>query len=289
MGVGVFDGEVVVEGPEALITTHVYPLKLRLETLDGEPLEEGVATLKIGGAVVTSFVKAGEADLGYLPRGTYPLTINLSDEEVYSDNIMVGGVDSELVVRAGRPSVKVVDQNGKPLQAEVEIAGLAKSPVGPDGVVRFRQAPLRDYPYRVIYMGVEVVSGVLKPGQQADIVVRTATLTVRVFNELGSPLDAEIALSRAGRLLGRTLGPTTAFRDIPVGAYSLTVTYGPKQVSRQLNINGDDEVSVTVPVALSIGTIHLSLQELTIPVMLVVGAIVVAATLKLLPRVMRRG
>jgi hypothetical protein len=88
--------------------------------------------------------------------------------------------------------------------------------------------------------------------------------------------------------LGRVLESSTAFRDIPVGAYSLTVTYGPKQVSRQLNINGDDEVSITVPVALSIGTIHLSLQELTIPVMLVVGAIVVAATLKLLPRIMRR-
>jgi hypothetical protein len=89
--------------------------------------------------------------------------------------------------------------------------------------------------------------------------------------------------------LGRVLESSTAFRDIPVGAYSLTVTYGPKQVSRQLSVQGDDEVSVTVPVALSIGTIHLSLQELTIPVMLVVGAIVVTVTLKMLPRIIRRG
>jgi hypothetical protein len=289
MGVPVLDGAVSVEGPEAVVETAIYPLRLILKTVEGEPLEEGTATVKVGSKEVAAPVKGGVADAGHLPRGKYALKITLFSEEVYSGDIDVAGGNLSLAVKAGRPSVKVVDQNGKPLQAEVEVAGLAKSPVGPDGVARFRQAPLRDYPYRVSYMGVEVASGYLRPGQQAEVAVKTVTLTVKVFNELNAPMDVEVALGRAGKLIGRSTGSTAVFKEIPAGAYSLLATYGPKQVSKQLNLQADHELVVTMPVAFSIGPLHLSLQEVMLPAALVIGAIVVVVVLKLGSRFLRRG
>jgi hypothetical protein len=289
MGVPVLDRVVSVEGPEAVVETDIYPLRLTLKTVDGEPLEEGAAAVKVGSKEVAAPVKEGVADVGHLPRGSYSLKITLSGEEVYSGNIDVVGENPSLAVRAGRPSVKVVDQKGKPLQAEVEVAGLAKSSAGPDGVARFRQAPLRDYPYRVSYMGVEVASGTLRPGQQAEVVVKTVTLTVKVFNELNAPMDVEVTLSRAGRLIGRSTSSTAVFREIPAGAYSLVATYGPKQVSKQLNLQADHELVVTMPVAFSIGPIYLSLQEVMLPASLVIGAMAVVAVLRLVPRFLRRG
>jgi hypothetical protein len=289
IGVPVLDGAVSVEGPEAVVETAIHPLRLTLKTVEGEPLEEGTATVKVGSKEVAAPVKDGMADAGHLPQGRYALKITLSGEEVYSGDIDVSGGNYSVAVKAGRPSVKVVDQNGKPLQAEVEVAGLAKSPVGPDGVARFRQAPLRDYPYRVLYIGVEVTSGTLRPGQQAEVAVKTVTLTVKVFNELNAPMDVEVTLSRAGKLIGRSTGSTAVFREIPAGAYSLLATYGPKQVSKQLNLQGDQEVTVTMPVALNIGPIYLSLQEVMLPASLVIGAIAVVVVLRLVPRFLRRG
>ena len=288
MGVVVLDEEAVVEGPEVSLTTGIFPLRLVLKTVEGEPLEDGLATVKVGAREVASRVKDGEAELGYLPRGTYALSVSLADEEVYASEVDVSKSPVEVSVGAGRPYVKVSDQGGRPLQVEVEVAGVGRL-AATGGVARFGQVPLRDYPYRVIYMGVEVFSGTLRPGQPAEVAVRTASLTVRAVNELGSPLDAEISLSRAGKLIGRGLGPTTSFSDIPAGPYTLTVTYGPKQVSSQLRVESDRELTVTVPVALSLGPVHLSIQELSLPVMLVAVAAAVAVALKLIPSALRRG
>jgi hypothetical protein len=138
-------------------------------------------------------------------------------------------------------------------------------------------------------MGVEVASGYLRPGQQAEVAVKTVTLTVKVFNELNAPMDVEITLSRAGKLIGRSTGSTAVFKEIPAGAYSLVATYGPKQVSKQLNLQGDQELVVTMPVAFSIGPLHLSLQEVMLPAALVIGAIVVVVVLKLISRFMKGG
>jgi hypothetical protein len=102
-------------------------------------------------------------------------------------------------------------------------------------------------------------------------------------------MDVEVTLSRAGRLIGRSTGSTAAFREIPAGAYSLVATYGPKQVSKQLSLQANQEVVVTMPVALNIGPIYLSLQEVMLPASLVIGAIAVVVVLRLVPRFLRRG
>jgi len=117
--------------------------------------------------------------------------------------------------------------------------------------------------------------------------VRLVDVVVKVYDELGSPLNSEINLVRGGRLAGRSMGSEARFDRVPAGAYTLRVTYGPKQVEQTVRVDSEtNEFRVTMPVALTFLGGYLSLSDLytvvgpLIDVGVVIGSLMVFSKLR---------
>jgi len=117
--------------------------------------------------------------------------------------------------------------------------------------------------------------------------VRLVDVVVRVYDELGSPLNSEINLVRGGMLAGRSMGSEARFDRVPAGIYTLRVTYGPKQVEQTVRADGEiNEFRVTMPVAFTFLGGYLSLSDLytvvgpLVAVGVVVGSLMVFSKLR---------
>lgn len=287
MGAVVLNEELRVDGPEVALSAKVSRLAVNMLTVDGEPLVRGAATIELGGKTVSAEVVNGSASFGLLPHGVYRLSVLLDGEEIYSGQIDVNGSSHSLTVQAGRPVVYVLDQNGVPV-AQVGVETLAGAAVtGGDGRAILPQAPVKQIPYKLTYKGVPVAEGSLTPGKAQTVKLKLATLTVKVVGEMGQPLTSEVDLVRGGRPVARLVGAVLTFDRIPAGVYTLYVSYSTKQVQRQIDLQGDEEITVTVPVAFSIGGAHLSFSDIQLIATPAVAVAVAAAVALVVPRARR--
>jgi len=281
MGATVLDNVVNVSGPDTEVLTKIHRFKAVVETRDGEPLSSGKLLIEVAGNRVEAEVVNGTVSLSYLPEGTYPATVVYRDVEVFRESVEVRGSDTVLTVNVARPVLTVSDQAGRPIpNARVEVIGVGETATGADGSASLPQLPIRDYPFKVVYSGVEAYSGSLRPGSPANIQLTLVSLVVRAVNELGSPIEADIEVVRGGKLVGRVHGSEARFDSLPSGAYIVRASYGAKNAETQAMLDKPvNEVRVTVPIAFEIGA-PLSLSELqTIMAPLVAAAVIAAALL----------
>jgi hypothetical protein len=287
MSVNVLNEPLPAEGPEVSVEVGVRRFSVNMLTLDGEPLMGGSVTLEVGGRKVSANVADGAASFGMLPEGVYGAIVILGDEIVYNGSLYVNGSSYTVTVQAGRPVVYVLDQNGVPIE-QVGVESPAGSAVtGRDGKALLPQAPVKQVPYRLTYKGVPVAEGYLTPGKTQTVKLKLVTLTVRVVGELGQPLDSEVDIVRGDRPLARLTGSQLLFEKMPSGSYMLYVQYATKQVQRQLNVEEDSEVTVTVPVALSVGGAHLSFSDIQLvasPLAVIAAAAAAAFTVSRMRR-----
>ncbi|MEM4273328.1 MAG: carboxypeptidase-like regulatory domain-containing protein [Candidatus Caldarchaeum sp.] len=269
MGVAVLDEAVEVSGPVADVRTRIHLFQPTVLTRDGEPLATGVVTVEVSGRKVSSELRDGRVSM-YLPEGTYPVAIVYRDVEVLRESVVVKGGEATLTANVAKPVVIVSDQSGNPLSgAEVELIGVGKAVTGGDGSATLQQLPVRDYPFRVS-LGVEVYSGSLTPGTPAKVTVTLVSLVVKVVNDLGSPVQAEVDVTRGSKLLGRASGSEARFDRLPAGVYTVRASSGPRSAEAQVMLDKPvNEVVLTISGPLS--------DIMTIATPLVVAAAVVAA------------
>jgi hypothetical protein len=281
MGVAVFDEAVDISSPDVEVRLKIHPLKMLVTTRDNEPLASGEVTIEVSGKPTSLQIKDGKPSQAYLPEGGYPATVRYMGAEVFRGQVSIASSETTITVDVARPVVTVVEQSGAPIpNAEVEVVGLAKAATTADGSAVFQQVPIRSYPYRVLYNGVEAATGTLTPGSPAKVTILLTRLVVKAVNELGSPLEAEIELVRGGRLVAKHSGAEAVFSNLPSGAYIIRASYGTKSAEKQVVLDKPvNEASITLPVAAVLG-VPLSLAELqTIITPLVAVGVAVAALL----------
>jgi hypothetical protein len=281
MGSTVLDNVVDVSGPDTEVLTKIHRFRALVKTRDGEPLSSGKLFIEVAGKRVEADVVNGTVSLSYLPEGAYPATVVYGEAEVFRESVEVRGSDAVLTVNVARPVLTVSDQMGRPIpNVEVEVTGVGRAVTGADGSARLPQQPVRDYPYRILYNGVEAYSGTVRPGSPVRVTLTLVSLVVKAVNELGSPLEADIEVVRGGKLVGRMRGSEARFDNIPSGVYTVRAGYGTKNAETQASLDKPvNEVRITIPVALEIG-VPLSISELqTILAPLVATAAIVAALL----------
>ncbi|MEM2238437.1 MAG: hypothetical protein QW351_08750, partial [Candidatus Caldarchaeum sp.] len=223
MGVTVLDDMVEINNSDVVVRTSIHSLRASVQTVDGEPLEKGLFTVDVRGEKVTAQIAGGAAYIPFLPAGKFPLKISVGGQTVYDGLLQVDGLDKVIIANAGRPVVYVVDQKSIPVEsAEVEVVDVGKAVTGVNGSAKLGQTPVRELPYRVFYKGLEMSSGMLKPGTPVKTVVKLVNIAVRVVNELGSPTDSDVDLVRGGRTIARASGSEVRFDGVPSGGYSLS-------------------------------------------------------------------
>ncbi|GBC69471.1 hypothetical protein HRbin01_01170 [archaeon HR01] len=273
LGKTVFDERIQLPGDSQLLTS-IHPFRLHLKTLDGEPLINGHVLIYSDGRSLESNTSEGLAVFNAVPGGLYRLVVEVAGERVYDADLEVASEEAEIIVGVGRPAVKVVDQYGSPLEAvEVVVEGIGSSKTSEQGVALFGQAPAREYTYKVLLYGAEYGIGKVKAGETASLTLHIFSLKVRVVNQMGEPVPADIVLLKGDRAISRGVGPSATFTSIPQGGYRLLVTYGPKQVENQVELIADDrEVTVVIPYAFYLGPgVMISLNDfwlLALPLML---------------------
>ncbi|MEM4495127.1 MAG: hypothetical protein QXE96_04955, partial [Candidatus Caldarchaeum sp.] len=108
-------------------------------------------------------------------------------------------------------------------------------------------------------------------------------LRAAAVNELGSPIEASITLSRGDVSLGTFTGSEAFYPLLPPGPYVLKASVGTKQAVQQVNLLADgQEFVIKVPVMLVLGNIALSSSDLlTILTPIAVAAVAVASVIGL--------
>ncbi len=278
LGVKVFNESITLspENREIEIVLEVYDTTFKVSTLDGKPLEDGVLTLSLRNATVfRAGIENGTARLENIPAARYVINITLRGETVYYEESIIAESERSIIANASLFSVIFVDQAGMPVAGvAVKTAGL-EGVSSADGRAVLGVVPVGDYRLVATYRGITVASLNVSVGTEpVKLVIPLYQLEVVVVSELGLPLDVDIALLRGGVLIDSATGSTVLFQSLPEGDYVLRLTRGAKQVEIGVRIPENNMMRITFPLALEIGGIALSAQELFIILLPIVLAVI---------------
>ncbi len=295
MGVTVFEGILKLPDEDRVVVS-VYPLTIKVKTLEGERLVRGLAYIEIDGSMIDSEISDGSAYFPALPAGVYHLSILMDGQTVYNGGILVGGGDAEIVAEAGHLRVVIRDQLGDPLiSALVILEGGEAKTTDESGFVDFGQVPKGVYNYVVYYKDIQVGTGLVEAGKLSTTIIEVYPFTVHVVNQLGQPVEAEVEISSQSKLIGRAVGSSILFQDVPRGPYSVRATFASKQIEQEVTVSSSShEITLTIPVALYLGPgMILSLSDILliaapITTVLIVAALILAVK-KTLHKVSRKG
>ncbi|MEM2556707.1 MAG: carboxypeptidase-like regulatory domain-containing protein, partial [Candidatus Caldarchaeum sp.] len=163
---------------------------------------------------------------------------------------------------------------------EVVAAGFDAQKTGADGVARLGQRPLGSYGFTARYRGFTVFEGVAKAGNRTEFTLPLYSLKATVVNELDTPIEASITLTRGDVSLGTFTGSEAAYYLLPPGPYVLKASVGTKQAVQQVNLLSDGQVYVIkVPVTLVLGNIALSSSDLLTILLPIAVAVVAVASI----------
>jgi hypothetical protein len=282
MDVSVFEGNLKLP-EEAEIGVSVYPLMLTVKTLDGGKLVRGLASIEVAGQILESDISDGTAYFQAVPAGSYNLMVQMDSTTVYKGDIRVGGDNVEIVADAAYLRIMVRDQTGRPLgmaRAEVEDVGAAIT--DESGLAEIGQVPKGKYTYIIVYNGLPAGMGTAEAGITSTAIVEVYPLMVEVVNELEQPIEAEVEVSVDSRFIGRQIGSTVVFPDMPRGTYTVRASYASKQVEQQVTVSSaNHQIRMIMPFAVYIGPgMILSLSDIwTIATPITLAIIAAALTL----------
>ena len=270
-------------GETLRLEAEVYKMRLIVLGVDGQPLIKASAMLWRGQSSEQQPVVNGSTVFDQVPAGTHQLIISLDDVAVFNGTVKAAE-EVSVVVEAGWVELFFHDQNGAPIRGvEVEAAGLGSQKTGADGVVRLGQKPAGSYGFTARYRGFTVFEGMAKAGNRTEFTLPLYGLRAAAVNELGSPIEASITLSRGDVSLGTFTGSEAFYPLLPPGPYVLKASVGTKQAVQQVNLLADgQEFVIKVPVMLVLGNIALSSSDLlTILTPIAVAAVAVASVIGL--------
>ncbi|PUA32632.1 MAG: hypothetical protein B9J98_04050 [Candidatus Terraquivivens tikiterensis] len=290
MGIGVFDGAVALtkERRVAEVRLKVYDVAFRLKTMDGSPLSSGTVVVSGDGFEygARSNVDGGVASFQDMPEAPYNLTVTLWDRKVFSAKVYVRQGEYDITVDAYDVRVRVADQYGKPVEAVEVTLGKTRAVTDKTGVAMLGQVPSGRHQLRATYRGFTLVEReVAVMDKDMYLAVPLYSLRVTVLNELGSPLDADVELSRGFLLVDKKYGSLAEFHNLPEGRYTLKAYRGSKGVEQQISVPGSGDVRVKLPVVAELGGVALGMDDLctmALPMMaaaVIAGAILTASRL----------
>ncbi|MEM1940095.1 MAG: carboxypeptidase-like regulatory domain-containing protein [Candidatus Caldarchaeum sp.] len=267
-------------GETLKLTAEIYKMRLRVLGVDDQPLMKASAILWQGQSPEQQTVVNGSTVFDQVPAGTHQLTIFLEDVAVFNGTVETGE-EVSVVVEAGWVELFFHDHNGAPISGvEVVAAGFDAQKTGADGVARLGQRPLGSYGFTARYRGFTVFEGVAKAGNRTEFTLPLYSLKATVVNELDTPIEASITLTRGDVSLGTFTGSEAAYYLLPPGPYVLKASVGTKQAVQQVNLLSDGQVYVIkVPVTLVLGNIALSSSDLLTILLPIAVAVVAVASI----------
>ncbi|MDJ0270464.1 MAG: carboxypeptidase-like regulatory domain-containing protein [Aigarchaeota archaeon] len=278
LGVKVFNKNITLSpaNREIEITLEVYDTVFKVSTLDGKPLEDGVLILALRNATVfRAGIENGTAQLENIPAARYVINITLRGETVYYGESIIAESEKSIIANASLFSVVFVDQAGRPVSGVVVRSAGLEGVSSADGRAVLGVVPVGDYRLVAAYRNITVASLNVSVGTEPlKLVMPLYQLEVVVVSELGLPLDADMALLREGVQIDRAAGSSALFQSLPEGDYVLRLTRGARQVEVGVRVPENSMTRITFPLALEIGGIALSAQELFIILLPIVLAVI---------------
>lgn len=267
-------------GETLTLSAEIYKMRLRVLGVDGRPLMKASALLWQGQSSEQQTVVNGSAVFDQVPAGAHQLTIFLDDVAVFNGTVKASE-EVSVAAEAGWVELFFHDQNGAPISGvEIVATGFDVQKTGADGVARLSQKPLGSYGFTARYRGFTVFEGVAKAGNRTEFTLPLYSLKATVVNELDTPIEASITLTRGDVSLGTFTGSEAFYHLLPPGPYVLKASVGTKQAVQQVNLLSDGQVYVIkVPVTLVLGNIALSSSDLLTILMPIAVAVVAVASI----------
>ncbi|MDW8062840.1 MAG: carboxypeptidase-like regulatory domain-containing protein [Candidatus Caldarchaeum sp.] len=278
-GFKVLDTVVVLRpGVQTSLKAEIYAMRIKVVGVDGSEISKAKALLQLGNTAVERQVVNGTVVFEEVPAGMHLLKIFLDDAEIYSEPMQTVQ-NTQITVKAGYVVLFFKDHRGAPVAGvAVEAPNLGSTTTKADGTATLGQKPLGSYRFTAKYRGFTVFEAVAKAGERTEFTLPLYSFRVSVVNEFNTPLEATIEAVRGDVSLGRFTSSEALFVAVPPGPYQIRTAVGTKNVEQQVLVTGDGQFfTVKMPVALVLGNLTLSLQEL-ITILLPVIVMVVGIT-----------
>jgi hypothetical protein len=274
-----------------VLNAQIYRMNVTITGFDGSQLPEGLIFLDVGGEVLESRIVNGSAVFDMVPAGKHAMRVIFREKTVF-EGFADAGRSVSVTTDAGSIVLVFRDQRGVPVQGVVvDVQGVGSGRTNADGFAFVGIAPRGEYRYTAKYSGFAVSSGNMQAGQQAAVQLPLYSAKVEVVNELGSPVEAVIEISRDGVLLKRLTASEALIERMPPGLYVVTATKGAKQSVEQFTLQSEGQVfRVTLPYILELGPVMLSKSDIyTIITPVAVAALGIVSAAALSRAVRRKG